>query len=100
MVVVLALPAEHERQIDLRERAQPLLLLLALDLDVRRLERLPELPEYKHSIDSRAAREGAEQHLGGAHRLVVAEHAVLVDARGVTGGGLDVELHLDAGPAR
>src|SRR5438874_9540891 len=100
LVVVLAVPTQHESEIDLREPARPLLLLLALDLDRQRLQRLLELPQQEDGVDAGAAAEGAEQHLGGSHRLVVAEDAGLVDAGGVARSRLDIELHLASAPPR
>src|SRR5207248_2012418 len=98
-VVVLAIPADDERYVDPGEAPRPLLLLLAFDLDIERLDRLLELLEQQHGVEAGAAAEGREQHLGGAHRRVVTEDGRLVDADGVAGGGFDVELDLLARPA-
>src|SRR2546428_9730445 len=98
LFVVLAVPAGQESDLDLFERPRPFLVLLALDLDGQRLEGLLELLEQQDGVQARAAAERSEQHLGRAHRLVVAEDGRLVDARAVAGGRFDVELDLVAGP--
>src|SRR5712692_907191 len=99
-LVVLAVPAQHECDLDLLEGPRPLLLLLAFDLDLQRLEGLFELLEQQHDVDPGAAAERRHEHLGRAHRLVVAEDRCVVDADRVGGLGLDVELDLVPGPSR
>src|SRR5438445_6228922 len=100
LLVVLPVPRGHERDLDLLERAGPVLLLLAFDLDRQRFQRLLELLEQEDGVHARAAGEGAKQHLGRTHRLVVAEHRRLVDGGRMPGSGLDVELDLVTRPAR
>src|SRR5260370_12386430 len=80
LVVMLAVPAEHECDVDLREPARPFLLLLALHLDGKGLERLLELLQQQHRVYCRAARSTAEQHLWRAHRLAPAQDARFIDA--------------------
>src|SRR5467141_1739659 len=99
LLIVLAVPRGDERDLDLLERARPILLLLAFDLDRQRFQRLLELLEQEDGVHARAAGERAQQHLGRAHRLVVAEHRRLVDGCRVPGSGLDVELDLVTRPA-
>src|SRR5712691_11963552 len=100
LLVVFAVPAQHECDLDLLEGPRPLLLLFALDLDSQRLEGLLELLEQQHDVDAGAAAERRHEHLGRAHRFVVAEDRRVVDAYRVGGLGLDVELDLVAGPCR
>ena len=45
--------------------------------------RLLELFQQQDCVEAGAPAEGAEQHLGRAHRFVVAEDARFIDARGV-----------------
>src|SRR2546428_9227556 len=73
LFVVLAVPAGQEGDLDLFERPRPFLVLLALHLDGQRLEGLLELLEQQDGVQASAAAERSEQHLGRAHRLVVAE---------------------------
>src|SRR2546428_4182518 len=98
LFVVLAGPAGQEGDLDLFERPRPFLVLLALHLDGQRLEGLLELLEQQDGVQASAAAERSEQHLGRAHRLVVAEDGGLVGARAVAGGRFDVELDLGSGP--
>src|SRR5260370_123460 len=100
LLVVLAVPRGHERDLDLLERPRPVLLLLAFDLDRQRFQWLFELLEQKDRVHAGAAGQRAEQHLGRTHRLVVTETRRLVDARRMPGSGLDVELDLVTRPAR
>src|ERR1700681_4867357 len=88
-VVVLAVPADMERHVDLRESARPLLLLLAFDLDLHRLQRLLELLQQQHRVEPCAAAKRSEQHLGRTHRGVVAEDRRLIDGGRMTRSGLD-----------
>src|SRR6266566_8876243 len=99
-MVVLPVPPEVEGDVDLVEGARPLLVLLAFDLDLHRLERLLELPEEEHRIESCAAAERREQHLGGSHRGVVAEDRRLIDRDRVARRRLNVEMHLVPIPPR
>src|ERR1700694_87704 len=100
LLVVFAVPAQHERDLDLLEGPRPLLLLLALHLDRQRFEGLLELLQQQDDVDAGAAAERGHEHLGRAHRLVVAEDWRVVDAYGVAGLGQDVELDLVPGPCR
>jgi len=45
---------------------------------------LLELLEQEHGVEAGAAAKSAQQHLGGAHRRVVAEDRCLVDLGFVT----------------
>jgi len=81
-------------------RVRPLLLLVALNLHVERLEGLPELLEEEDGIDPGAGTERAEEHLGGPHPLIVTEDRRLVSDGGVAGVGVDFELDFLASPAR
>src|SRR5437870_2380214 len=98
-LVVLAVPPDHKSDLDLREPPRPVLLLLAFDLDRQRLERLLELLEQEHGVQTGAGTQRPQQHLRRPHRLVVSEDRSLVHARAVAGGGLDVELDLLSGPS-
>src|SRR5712691_13113509 len=71
LLFVLAVPRGHERDLDLLERARPVLLLLAFDLDSERFQRLLELLEQEDGVHAGASGQRAEQHLGGRHRLEV-----------------------------
>src|SRR6202165_4030864 len=100
LLVVFAVPAQHERDLDLLEGPRPLLLLLALHLDRQRFEGLLELLQQQGDGDAGPPAGRGEEHLGRAHRLVVAEDWRVVDAYGVAGLGQDVELDLVPGPCR
>src|SRR6266851_2854406 len=100
VLVVLAVPAQHEGDLDLFEGPGPLLLLLTLDFHRQGLERLLELLEQQDSVDAGAAAERRHEHLGRTHRLVVAEDRGVVDADGVAGLRFDVELDFVPGPRR
>src|SRR6266850_2192543 len=63
LIVVLPVPADQERDLDLLERAGPFLLLLTFDDHFQRLERLLELLEQQHDVQPRARAECAEKHL-------------------------------------
>src|SRR5713226_4837000 len=57
VLVVFAVPTQHECDLDLLECPGPLLLLLALNLDRQGLERLLELLEQQDGVDAGAAAE-------------------------------------------
>src|SRR6185437_10252894 len=90
-LVELPVEVDDKCDVDLREGLRPFRLLLAFNLDREGFERLLELSEQEDGVETGAAAEGAEQHLGGSHRLVVAENRGLVDGRRVTRSGLDFE---------
>src|ERR1700704_5631825 len=99
LLVKVPRPPGDEGDFDLGKPTRPFLFLLAFHLDLERREWLLELLEQENGVESGAAAEGAQQHLGGPHRGVVAEDRRLVDAGGVARGRLDVELDLVPAPA-
>src|SRR5215472_12122591 len=93
------IPADDEANLDAGEGVRPVVLLLTLHLDIQRLVGLLELLEEQYRVDARACAKRAEDHLGGAHAGILAQHRRLVTDCAVTRARLDLELHLAPGPA-
>src|SRR5439155_9831345 len=99
LLVDVAFPGAVESELDTLESLRPLLLTVAFDLDLERPQRLLELLEEQHRVQTGAPAHGSEQHLGRSHGGVVAEDRSLVDLNRMPGCGLDVEEDLVPGPA-
>src|SRR5438094_8092291 len=99
LLVRVAVPRAVERDLDALESLGPLLVAIALDLDLHGTQRLLELLQEKHRVEAGAAPESGEQHLSRPHGGVVAEDRRLVDLNRVTRRRLEIEEHLVAGPS-